>query len=56
LPESAQIISLETEYCPLKCTGYFVHKIARIWGNPDETVMLSDSAYLAIQAGEGRAG
>ena len=30
-----------------------MHKIARIWGNPDETVMLSGSAYLAIQAGEG---
>jgi hypothetical protein len=56
LSESAQIISLETEYCPLKCTDYFVHKIARIWDNPDEIVMLSDSAYLVIQPEEGRTG
>jgi len=56
LSESAQIISFETEYSPLKCTGYFVHKIAGIWGNPDEIVMLPGSAYLAVQAEEGRAG
>jgi hypothetical protein len=35
-------------YCPLKFTGYYVHKIARIWGNPDEILMLFGFADLAI--------